>query len=92
MTWKNTPEQQRVVDEIRRTARAMDGRSNAVHRPRTMSNREYRDIGSRAARWVHDTPGALFSDAAERFGLAMTTVHANFKRLYPTASTKGRWK
>lgn len=89
MTWTNTPEQQRVVDQIKAT----DGdRPPTRKRSRSeKSNREYSNLGELAAKWCHDDPSATFAAAALRFGIARTTVHGYFKTLYPNEPTKGRW-
>lgn len=85
--WKNTPEQQRVVDAIKAEDGARGFQGQRDRRP----NAETRELGEQAAKFAAET-GASFYDAALKFGLAVRTVEGYFVKRYPNASLAGRYR
>lgn len=81
----NTPEQQRVVDEIKLAA-TREHRPIHLHR-RDKSNAEYARLATAAAHAV-EKEGITIAEAAKRFDIAYHTAWTYHRRLYPNTDRR----
>lgn len=101
----NTAEQQRVVDEIKSSRRAVAQRGLVARgripidqtarlpSPRRARRDEdtVRDLARQAATFAYEM-GATFAEASRRFDVSTSVVDRYFGRMYPGVSKAGRFR